>query len=200
MARSSDDVLTAIQANLMPDGWAWNHDAASNAVQSFRPLADFVAGFEAAAEAQLDEAVPLTAQQLVGAYERVLGADPCLGDPSTLPFDALRMSISTRWTQPTDVSIPGLIALAAGYGVGITITEVVRKPWGGRVCGDPWVPNPQQFTWVVSMPAARVVPFVWGGSRWGTPFGTIERNTQIECVISRVAPSHTVPVFSYAEA
>ena len=200
MARTSDQVLQGIQANHLPTGWAWDHNHTSNTVRSLRPLADFASHFEGAAEAQLDEATPFTALQLLGAYERVLGPDECLGDPATLTFDQRRMSVSARWTLPPDVSIPGIIALAAAYGVTITIAEQPRHCCGVLKCGMTLRGHPQQFTWVVGLPVARVIPFRCGASKCGDPLGKIERNTQIECVIRRIAPDHTAPVFRYASA
>ena len=200
MSRTSDQVMGGIAGNLLPDGWAWNHDMASNTMRSFRPLADFAAGFEAAAEAQLLEATPATAQRMLGAYERVLGPDPCLGDPATLTFGERRASASARWTMPADPSVPGLIALAAAYGVAITITEIRRRCCGVLRCGQALRGHPEQFCFIVSMPAARVRKFVCGRSRTGEPLGQIERNTQVECVIRRAAPARTVPIFSYGAA
>ncbi len=200
MSRAPADVLDGIAGNLLPDGWAWNHDPSGNTVRSFTPLAEFAASFEAAAEAQTLEATPVTSEQMLTAYERVLGPDECLGDPALMTFDARRLSVSARWTTPADASIPGLVRLAAAYGVAITITEVRRNCCGVAVCGTPLVSNPQQFCWMVQMPAARVVTPVCGVARCGDPLGEIERNTQIECVIRRVAPSHTVPIFNYGAA
>jgi uncharacterized protein YmfQ (DUF2313 family) len=197
MSRTSDQVLQGISGNLIPDGWAWNHDQTSNTMRSFRPLADFASAFETAAEAQLFEATPETAEQMLGAYERVLGPDPCLGDPATLTFDERRMSASARWTSYADPSVQGLVALAAAYGVTITITEVRRNVAGVLQCGSPLVCHPEEFCFIVNMPAARVIPFQTGASRCADPLGQIENNTQIECVIRRAAPERTVPIFNY---
>jgi uncharacterized protein YmfQ (DUF2313 family) len=197
MARTSGEVLAGISGNLLPTGWAWDHTPTSNTVRSLRPLADFASGFEAAAEAQLEEATPFTAQQLLGAYERVLGPDECLGDPATLTAAELRQSVNARWTLPTDVSIGGIIALAAAYGITITITEIRRHCCGVLRCGMKLCPNPQQFCWIVGLPQARVTRFTCGASKCGDPLGKVDRNTQIECIIRRIAPSHTWPVFQY---
>ena len=200
MSRTPDQVMDGIAGSLLPSGWAWDHDRASNTVKSFQPLADFAAAFEARAEAQLLEATPRTSEEMLPAYERVLGPDPCLGDPAVLTFGERRTSASARWITPGDASVPGLIALAASYGVAITITEVRRRPCGVLKCGQALVPHPQEFTFVVGLPAAQVVPFRMGVSKCGDPLGRIVRNTLVECVIRRAAPARTVPVFSYGAA
>ena len=199
MSRTADQVLDGI-TTLLPDGWAWDHDRASNTVRSFAPLADFAATFEARAEAMLPESEPGTARALLAAYERVLGPDTCLGDPATLTFGQRQASVSARWTYAADVSIPGLIALAASYGAAITITELRRNCAGRLKAGRPVRCHPQQFTWIVGLPRAQVIPFKAGGSKAGNPLGKIVRNTVVECVIRRAAPAHTVPVFSYQSA
>ena len=137
---------------------------------------------------------------MLGAYERVLGPDPCLGDPATLTFDARRLSASARWITPGDPSVPGLIRLAVSYGVAITITEVRRNFAGVLRAGNPVRCHPEEFCFMVGMPAARVIHFRAGGSRAGEPIGQIETNTQIECVIRRAAPARTVPIFDYSGA
>ena len=199
MSRTVDQVMDGI-ATLLPDGWAWDHDRSSNTMRSFAPLADFAATFEARAEAMLPESEPESAQQLLPAYERVLGPDTCLGDPTTLTFTQRRQSASSRWTYAADVSIPGLIALAASYGVAITITELRRNCAGVMKAGRPVRCHPQQFTWLVGMPATQVIKFRAGASKAGDPIGKIVLNTLIECVIRRAAPLHTVPVFQYSPA
>ena len=110
------------------------------------------------------------------------------------------MSVSARWITPADTSVPGLIALAAAYGVTITITERKRNCCGVMRCGNVLRGHPQQFVFVVSLPAARVQKFVCGRSKCGEPLGQIERNTQIECVINRAIPLRTTAIFDYSGA
>ena len=86
MSRTPDQVLASIAGNQVPDGFAWDHRPTSNTMRSLWPLAGFASTFETTAEAQLQEATPKTAELMLGAYERVLGPDTCLGDPATLSF------------------------------------------------------------------------------------------------------------------
>ena len=180
VSRTAAQVLDGV-TTLLPDGWAWDHDRASNTVRSFAPLADFAATFEGRAEAMLPESEPGTAAALLAAYERVLGPDTCMGDPSALTFDQRQRSAAARWTYAADVSIPGLIALAASYGAAITIAEVRRNCSGLLVAGTALCCHPEQFTWIVGLPATQVIPFTAGVSQAGDPLGKIVVNTAIEC-------------------
>ena len=199
MSRLAPDVQAELGA-LLPDGWAWNHDPASNTIGMLAGAAQSFADFEAAAEAQTPESEPGAAFELLADYERVLGPDTCLGDPSALTFDQRRSSVSARWVYPADASIAGLTALAASYGAAVSITQLTRNCCGVLRCGNTLRPHPEEFTWVVSMPAAQVRKFRCGAGHTGDPLGVIERNTVVECVLRRAAPAHTVPVFNYGVA
>ncbi len=184
-------------ASLLPDGWAWDHAPTSNMRRSFAPLEGSVADFEGAAFAQLFESEPDTCEQMLDRYEQVLGPDPCMGDPQTLTFTERRTSVTARWIASYGASVAELIALAASYGATVSITEFRRRPSGVLKSRQNIICNPEQFTAVVTMPPAQVVPFRAGASRSGDPIGRIERSAVIECVLRRAAPSRVTLVFNY---
>ena len=196
-ARTPDEISGDI-ASRLPDGWAWDHAPTSNTRRSLKPLESSVADFEGAAIAQLSESEPDTCEQMLDRYEEVLGPDTCMGDPQTLTFTERRTSVTARWIATYGASVPELIALAASYGVTVTITEFRRRPSGVLKSGQNIICNPEQFTARVTMPAAQVVPFRSGASRSGDPIGRIQRAAVIECVLRRAAPARVTLVFDYS--
>jgi uncharacterized protein YmfQ (DUF2313 family) len=198
MSRAAPQVQSDIVADL-PEGFAWNHDPGSVTARSYAGLADAIARFEAAAEAQLLEATVNTADLMLDDYERVLGPDTCLGDPSAVPFTQRRAAAALRWTGVPGCSIADIISTAASLGVTATVTELRRNCAGVLRAGNPVRRHPEQFTWIVTLPPTTVVKFRAGASRASEPLGAIQRDTALECIIRRLAPAHTVPVFSYLQ-
>ena len=182
----------------LPTGWAYPRDRDSRMAALVTPLAQEHVLFEQRAEAMLPEAPsPREAEALLTDFERVLGPDTCVAAASSTASQR-QAAAYARWTAMGGASIAGLIALAASYGVAITITELRRNCCGVLRCGRPLRTHPQQFVWLVGLPATTVIKFRTGRSKAGQPLGKVAVNTVIECVIRRAAPAHTVPVFRYA--
>jgi uncharacterized protein YmfQ (DUF2313 family) len=197
MSRTEAEVVDECMA-LLPGGWAWPRSAQSGVGQFMQALGSSLSAFEAAAESQVLEVDPRTAQQMLADYERVLGPDPCGRDLLALaPSDAARLAYQ-RWTAGGGQSIAFFVALAASLGVAITITETVLSQAGAFWCGATTLASPpEQYSWRVNLPTAVVDYFVAGGSHAGECLGSFAPNL-VACVIRLFAPAHTTVVFNYS--
>ena len=200
MARRTDAALQEI-LSLLPPGWLWRHmrDPSSLFAQSMRPLAAEASRFETLAEQMIEETDPRSASFLLPDYERVLGPDPCLAPAANL--DDRRRSVHARWTARGGASRAYFIAYAAALGVPIVIEEFPRVRHGrARFGAARRRPHPAQFHWRVHLPPAALIPARAGTARSGDPRGRIMRQNAVECALRRLAPAHTVVLFSYGDA
>ena len=194
-ARPADQVWRNTLA-LLPPGWAWPRDTASNTAQLFRAPATVLADFEARADALQNQTNPRRAAELLPDYERVRGPDPCTRDASTLSLDERQRIALQRWTGRGGQSVAYFVALAASLGVAITIQEQMVSECGVSVCGDDLAREGEQFIWLITLPTERLIDAFCGASECGDALGSFTAST-VECPIRQQAPAHTVPVFSY---
>jgi uncharacterized protein YmfQ (DUF2313 family) len=182
---------------LLPPGRALPQDPAAEHTALLRPIAAEFAHHGQRIRDLLEEYDPRTATELLPDFERVLGPDPC-GTALPLTLPERRRVVHARWTQRGGQSIAYFVGLAASYGVAITIEE--RRPFkaGASKAGHPVAPRACRFVWRVRLPATRAITFRAGASRAGQSLGRIVP-VGVECPITRLAPAHTVPVFSYGD-
>ena len=179
----------------LPTGFAWTHAADSNWGRLFQPLGAEQALFEAAAEAQLAEATPSTADALLPDYERVLGPDPCLGPvPATL--QERRQSAHGRWTEQGGASRQRFIDLAAKGGYGITIEEFKPSQTGQLRMGQRLAALGVRFTWRVHAPPAPPVHFRTGSGQMGQRL-TAAGIPWLECNLRRRSPADTTLIMAF---
>lgn len=149
------------------------------------------------ADVLLAEQQPDLTIQLLGDWERNYSLpDACVGGADA-PADARRLNLLARIRGRGDLSRQHMLDLAASLGYpGCTITE-----FGGMTCADPCDSpvNGEDFigVWRLNVPIATAIfeatcesPCDVQLRRWG--------NTQLECVIVRHKPAHTVVLFGYA--
>ncbi|MDU7520214.1 MAG: putative phage tail protein [Roseomonas mucosa] len=194
MSRSGAIVLAEL-LSLLPPGWVLPRDPDSTLGKVLTPHAREIARFEVAAEAMLEELDPRSAEILLPDFERVLGPDPCIDTP--LALEDRQRSAHQRWTMRGGASIAWFQQLALTLGVEIEIEECRLAVAGEMQAGDETTVEGEQFAWIVHLPAVRVVDF-YAGSEAGDLLGDFPP-LFLECVIRRLAPAHTVPVFSYEE-
>ncbi|MFG1466693.1 putative phage tail protein, partial [Xanthobacter sp. DSM 24535] len=144
----------------------------------------------------MDEVDPRTAVLCLEDFERVLGADPCGRDPSTMTRSARQQLAHQRWTARGGQSIAYYVALAAKRGVIITIEEAHTTQVGLLHAGDELIESPQQFIWKVILALGEWSVFRAGESQAGDRLYDFALS-DIECDIRRAAPAHTEVVFSY---
>lgn len=149
------------------------------------------------AEVLLTEHQPDRTGQLLGDWERNYSLpDSCIGGADA-SADARRLNLLARIRGRGDLSRRHMLELADGLGYpNCTITE-----FGGMTCMDPCDSpvNGEDFigVWRLNVPISTAIfqatcesPCDVQLRRWG--------NTQLECVIVRHKPAHTVVLFGYA--
>lgn len=165
---------------LLPSGAAWPRGVGSRLSALLLGLAEELARVDARAGNLVDELDPRTTLELLPDFERVYGLpDECLG--------ALPEAISERQVLVTQKAIAMggqsrafFIAVALTFGYVIEITE------------------PAPHEWVVNFPDVELGELVnfRAGSRAGERLAGYAQ-LDIECILARLAPAHTVVSFTY---
>lgn len=163
---------------LLPRGplWQWRED--SPLVGLLLALAAGLSRFHLAAARLPREADPRTTSELLAEWEASCGLpDGCL--PGGGSADQRRNAIVARLVATGGASRAYFIEIAAVYGYTITITEPALHTWRVNSTED-----------------VSITPFRAGLSRAGEPLRTFG-NQQLECLINRIKPAHTVVEFAY---
>lgn len=201
--RSARDVaaIYAELSALLPTGWAWSGAPDTLLERLLFGAAGELARIEAAAEAMLPQVDPRLSLELLEDYERVLGPDPCGRDlvDATGSLDDRRRYTHQRWTALGFQTPAYFEAVAAALGVEAHVTEIDVAVLGTLECGMELGAEIDRFAWRVSLPETRVIEAECGALECGGYLGEIVPSL-VECVIRRLAPAHTMPFFSYAEA
>lgn len=177
MAVTAGQVLAQLK-KLLPRGPLWNLPIGGVRERLLLAIADNLVATQSDEESILAEADPRTTAQLLPDWEATCGLpDGCLpGGGSTAQR---RNAVVGRLNEVGGASKAYFIGLAAVYGYTITIDE------------------PALHTW-------RVHSSLSAGLVWSTCNGTCDDqlqtygSTQLECLINRVKPAHTVVEFAYS--
>jgi len=195
VSRSPASVL-AYLLTLSPDGDALPLDGSGTWPQMLAPLAAEISRFESYAEEMLAEVNPGEAQYLLVDYERVLGPDPYGRNATALTLADQQALTLSRWVTRYGVRPADFIALAASFGITITIQEY-QLTTAGCFAGVCLVDGPTSFVWLVNMPAAAIEDAYAGQSSAGDLVGSFAPSL-VQPVITGRAPAQTTPVFNYA--
>lgn len=185
------DQLTA----LLPQGFAWSTDTASDLIKLLHGMADELARLDARSDVLLDEVDPRTTLECLASWERVAGLpDPCTGQPDTI--QQRRNALVSRLTENGGASPQFFINLATSLGYIVTITEF--GPWrvGQDAVNEPIYTEAWAYTWRVNAPAQTVIDWTVGKSAVNEPLRSFG-NLLLECVISRLKPAHTNVLYAY---
>lgn len=178
---------------LLPVGPLWPRDPDAVMGQFIGSLTPTYARICARDSHLLEDAFPVAPVELLPEWELTLGLpDPCAGPAPTL--ELRQQQVAARFIASGGQSRPYMIAVAAALGYSITITEYSPSRFG-RAFGLPFGGAPWAFAWRVNAAAVTVRPFRFGDS-FGEPFSSWG-NAVLECEIIRLAPAHTVVLFSY---
>lgn len=195
MVMIATDYLAQLQA-LLPPGPAWPKDADAPLTKMLTGLSQELARVDARALQLTDEVDPRTTSELFADWERVAGLpDACViafaGDQTVAQR---RAALVGRLATLGGQSIAYFTALAASLGYSITITEfrehTVEDDVEHGLYSQPW-----NFAWQVNATLNTVNDITVESvveepiASWG--------NTLMECVFKRLAPAHTIPLFSY---
>ncbi len=216
-ARPQSVVLADLLA-LSPPGWALPRDPDGMWSAFLSPDAAVLADVEAAAEALPGEVDPRTAVHLLGDWQRLLGADPYGRDAASLNLTGAAQA-QLAWQRLTaggGMAVADYVALALQSGVTITVkerwqTQAGDMQCGWQLCSDRWTAEcglfqagqgldraPQQFTWLVSLPASLLTHPQAGSMQSGDTLGQTEPTAAVVAAAIRgEAPAHTRPDFLF---
>lgn len=178
---------------LRPPGTAWTSRITSVVQRLLAALADEYDRLIALLILLREEADPRTTISLLPDWESQYGLpEPCVSPPTT--FEGRRDALVEKVTRKGGASRAYFIARAAAIGYTVTITEYL--PWTceddctGPIYGVDWI-----YRWDVNAPTETVFyfsaisecnqPLAW----WG--------NEQLECLLNRIKPAHTILKFTY---
>lgn len=191
----SADFVRALVA-LMPWGAAWSRDPNSTRVRLLGAFADLQAAFHArAALLSETESDPRTTALMLSDWETAFGL-PDVCTPAGETAQQRHFALLQRMTDQGGQSAAHFIAVAAALGFAVTITNFVPARIGQATCGQPMYGQPWIFARRLHAPAQTVVPAVIGLSTVGDPLRAWG-NTELECVINRMARAATVNIFAY---
>lgn len=188
-----------LQQNLLPPGAAWPREDGAALTELLHGFAEEFARTHNRADELIIEADPRSTLELLGDWERVAGLpDPC--SPAANTIQERRDALVERLTSRGGQSIAFFIAIATAIGYGnVTITEFSPFRCGIDQCGLTELgDNSIWFKWQVHVPEARVTNFRCGLSQCGIDELTdIDRADDLECILLRDKPGHTLLLFSY---
>jgi len=193
---SVDNYTAALQA-LMPPGRAWPR--ASSSVQSavLRALASSFQRSDADSQRLLSGTFPPTATIMLSEWESTLGLpDDCAISEIGGIRDRQRAVVS-KLINNGGLNRSYYVQVAAALGYTITITQFRPAMAGMSVCGDALNGDEWPFTWRINAPETTINYAVAGGAYCGDPLASWG-NKQLECSISKIAPSHLNIIFSYS--
>jgi uncharacterized protein YmfQ (DUF2313 family) len=194
MGMTNTDYLQQLQA-LLPRGPAWPREA-SPSTRLFNGLAQELARVEGRALALVDEADPRTTAELFADWERVTGLpDACAvafgGEQTTAQR---RAALVGRLATMGGQSAAYYVGLAAALGYAVTVGEFAEHTVNDDV-EHPLFSLAWSFAWQVSA-ALNTVTDLTVDSTVDEPLAAWG-NSLLECVVKRLAPSHTTVLFSY---
>lgn len=188
------DYLRQLQA-LLPPGPAWQRDGESPTARIFSALAAEFAAVDSRAVRLVDEADPRVVVELIGDWERVAGLpDPIIGPAETL--QGRRGHLAARLVGIGGQSKEYYVAVAAGFGFMVAISEfrqfrVGQQRMGMPLCGDDW-----RWAWAVDAPAVSLTSFRMGASAMGERLQSWG-NEVLERLLNKIRPAHTLVIFRY---
>ncbi|MFN4328294.1 MAG: YmfQ family protein [Limnobacter sp.] len=197
MAVTVEDYKALLQS-LLPQGLVWNRDEDSNLGRLLQAMAKNLFELDDRAIDLVAEADPRTAVELLPEWEAMAGLpDACVIDAGIVQSTQQRRSaLLTKLTTVGRQSKDYFIALAAGLGFQVTITEFKSFRAGQSVASDR-VGEQFALAWQVNSALNTVIPFRAGASVAGDPLGSWS-NKPLECLLSRLKPAHTTVIFAYS--
>jgi len=179
---------------LLPPGAAWRLEPSSTLSGLLRGLAEELARLDARGDILLDEADPRTTFEMLADWERVLGLpDPCVLGEQTVA--QRRAAVVARVVSLGGQSPAYFVMVAAALGYTVTITEFhpydVEDDVEAPVYDDDWA-----YAWQVNGPLNTVIEMTVEDPV-DDPIASWS-NEALECVLIRLAPAHTLVLFSYS--
>jgi uncharacterized protein YmfQ (DUF2313 family) len=185
---ASEDISAGAYARqlkaLLPPGRLWLLENDSVLSEAMLALGGELQRVSERGIALIEESDPRTATETLADWERMLGLpDECVTAIPATPA-ARRLAITQKMIKQGGQTPAYYIALAAACGYTATIDEtygqlVLRS---GFLCGSRCYEEDWAHVW--RMDISDTAP-------------TALTNAELECIISRVAPAHTIVLFNY---
>jgi uncharacterized protein YmfQ (DUF2313 family) len=192
----SDADITSALAQHFPVGRAWPRDPSTVFMQTLAALAPTFQRLTARGSNLLVDGFPSTTDELLPEWEASLGLpDPCAGEAPTV--QARVAQVVARFVGGGGQSIAFYEAYALTLGYTITIDQFAPFRVGINRVGQPLYSTAWAFAWQVNAPAVTVEYFTVGESNVGQPLVTVLGSTTLQCELQRLAPAHTIVIFSY---
>lgn len=195
MGLSRDDYAAQLE-KLLPYGPAWEGD---------HPLltggaAELARTTQRADALAYDETNPRRTTALLPRYETLCGLpDECtIVGMQTVPERQERLAAKLEAAGGINESFYRRMLTALGY-PDATISRYHNTVFtAGSRAGDPLNSRAWRFVWAVNLPSAGKIRYFGPGSSAGDPLRTWG-DAEVQCVISKLAPSHTHVIFRYQE-
>ncbi len=169
---------TELLLRLMPRGRAWAQGGDSRLRQLLSGLAAELAHVDERAQELLAESYPGTTFELLVDWERVTGLpDPCVGELRELA--QRRAAVLARLGTLAEQRPDFYVWVASTLGFQVSVREYHTAYCGTAVCSDP-IGAGYAYAWEIVVDGTYEPP-----------------SERLECALRRLAPAHTVLLFSY---
>lgn len=197
VARDLAAYATAVMQHL-PSGDAWPREPGTALHRWAEWVGAELARVDLRAADLLREADPRATYEMLAEWEAEYGLpDPCR--PLNATIEQRRNALLARITAKGGQSRAYFTDVAAALGYTVTIEEFAPFRFGRGRFGEPMFGDAWAFAWRMRAPETTVVPFRFGRSAFGEPLRSWG-NAQLECVLARLKPAHTVLIFAYGSS
>ncbi len=146
------DFLAALQA-YMPRGKAWPTDPAATLTAVLYGLAAGPTALVASANGLLVDAFPSTTVDLLTEWQSTL-AQPDPAGPTPASTAQAQQFVVAKFATPGGQSIDSFVALAAAYGITVSVTQCAPFRAGQSRAGQPCGTTDWFHAWYVNIPTA----------------------------------------------
>lgn len=205
MANANLEKYVGLIKGLLPQGWAWRRIRERDS--KFHELASSIAPELCRVEERglklFTEAICGSTFELLEDWERFLGIpDECTPDDYDPSLSERRARVCQKLTTKGSQNSAFFILLAEQLGYDTANIETFnyvsfragRGRAGDRLTnGEDWA-----YTWAITLPASIVRYFRAGSGSAGERL-RIFSNEELECVVNKFKPAHTIVLFIYEE-
>ena len=193
---SKDDYASALGA-LLPTGMAWPRESKTVRSAVLRAMGRSFQRSDDDAVNLISGAFPPTATSMLPEWEATLGLpDDCVIGEVDSVSDRQRMVVA-KLIGTGGLNRDYYIHIAETLGYVITITQFRPSMCGMSACGDALNGDEWPFVWRINAPETTIKYALSGASYCGDPLSSWG-NKQLECALTKIAPSHLYLIFSYA--
>ncbi|XHF49425.1 MAG: YmfQ family protein [Enterobacter roggenkampii] len=193
---SQSDYAGALGA-LLPTGRAWKRDANSVRGAVLLALGSAYKRSDNDAQALIAGAFPPTATIMLSEWESSLGLPDDCSIGEVAGISDRQRAVVAKLISNGGLNRDYYIRVAAALGYTITITQFRPAMAGMSVCGDALNGDEWPFTWRINAPETTIKYSLAGASYCGDPLASWG-NKQLECNLTKIAPSHLNLIFSYS--